>query len=154
VGLGTDGAASNNNLDLFLEMDTAAKLHKVATLDPTVLDAERLLRMATIEGARALGLAERIGSIEPGKKADLILIDTRKPHLTPMYHAASQLVYAARGSDVATVIVDGRILMEDGRLLTFNVEQTMDDVVGIAAEMSSQLAAQRANKKNSHDVQI
>ena len=141
VGLGTDGAASNNNLDLFLEMDTAAKLHKVATLDPTVLDAETVLRMATIEGARALGLAARIGSIEPGKKADLILIDTRKPHLTPMYHAASQLVYAARGSDVATVIVDGRILMEDHRLLTFDVEQAMDDVVGIAAEMSSQLAA-------------
>ena len=146
VGLGTDGAASNNNLDLFLEMDTAAKLHKVATLDPTVLDAETVLRMATIEGARALGLAERIGSIEPGKKADLILIDTRKPHLTPMYHAASQLVYAARGSDVATVIVDGRLLMEDGRLLTFDVKQAMDDVVGIAAEItparSSQLKGQ------------
>ncbi len=142
VGLGTDGAASNNNLDLFLEMDTAAKLHKVATLDPTVLDAETVLRMATIEGARALGLAGRIGSLEPGKQADLILIDTRKPHLTPLYHAASQLVYAARGSDVSTVIVDGRILMEDHRLLTFDVEQAMDDVNRIAVGMRSKLEVQ------------
>ncbi|HSO20035.1 MAG TPA: amidohydrolase, partial [Desulfosarcina sp.] len=85
VGLGTDGCASNNNLDLLSEMDTVAKLHKVNTMDPTVLDAGTVLAMATIEGARALGLADRIGSLEVGKEADVIVIDTRQPHLTPLY---------------------------------------------------------------------
>lgn len=132
VGLGTDGAASNNNLDLFLEMDTVAKLHKVQCLDPTVLDAAAVLRMATIDGARALGLGERIGSLEPGKQADLIVIDTHRPHLVPMYHPASQLVYAARGSDVAAVVIDGRLVMENGRILTFDVEQAMEEVTRIA----------------------
>jgi 5-methylthioadenosine/S-adenosylhomocysteine deaminase len=135
VGLGTDGAASNNNLDLFLEMDTAAKLHKVSTLDPTVLDAATVLRMATIDGARALGLGEVAGSLEPGKKADVVVVDTHRPHLTPMYHAASQLVYSARGSDVETVIVNGRILMQAGGLTTIDEEQAMEDVVRIAARI-------------------
>ncbi len=137
VGLGTDGAASNNNLDLFLEMDTAAKLHKVHRLDPTVLDAGTVLRMATIDGARALGLSERIGSLEPGKLADVIILDTHKPHLVPMYHPVSQLVYAARGSDVDAAVINGRIVMEHGRILTFDVEQTMDDVNRIAAQVAS-----------------
>jgi 5-methylthioadenosine/S-adenosylhomocysteine deaminase len=132
VGLGTDGAASNNNLDLFLEMDTAAKLHKVNCLDPTVLDSETVLRMATIDAARALGLADGVGSIEPGKKADIIVIDTRRPHLTPMYHPVSHLVYAARGSDVSTVIINGRMVMEDGRIQTFDVQQAMAEVKEIA----------------------
>jgi 5-methylthioadenosine/S-adenosylhomocysteine deaminase len=136
VGLGTDGAASNNNLDLFLEMDTAAKLHKGHRLDPTVLDAETVLRMATLGGAKALGLGERIGSLEPGKKADVILLDTRQPHWTPLYHPASQLVYAARGSDVTTVIINGRIVMENGRILTFDVQQAMHDVNAIALQSS------------------
>jgi 5-methylthioadenosine/S-adenosylhomocysteine deaminase len=135
VGLGTDGAASNNNLDLFLEMDTAAKLHKVNRLDPTVLDAATVLRMATIDGARALGLSERIGSLEPGKQADVILIDTHKPHLTPLYHPASQLVYAAKGSDVTSVVINGRVVMENGHVLTFDVGKAMDDVNRIAAEI-------------------
>jgi len=137
VGLGTDGAASNNNLDLFLEMDTVAKLHKVQCLDPTVLDAATVLRMATIDGARALGLGERIGSLEPGKQADVIVLDTRQPHLVPMYHPVSQLVYAARGSDVTAVVIDGRIVMENGRILTFDVEQAMDDVNRIALQISA-----------------
>lgn len=137
VGLGTDGAASNNNLDLFLEMDTAAKLHKVQRLDPTVLDADTVLRMATMDGARALGLSDRIGSIEPGKKADLIVIDTNRPHLVPMYHPVSHLVYAAKGSDVTTVIINGRVVMEGGRILTFDVEQAMSDVNRIAALIMS-----------------
>jgi 5-methylthioadenosine/S-adenosylhomocysteine deaminase len=135
VGLGTDGAASNNNLDLFLEMDTAAKLHKVQGLDPTVLDADTVLRMATLDGARALGLSGRIGSIEPGKKADLIIVDTRRPHLVPMYHPASQLVYAARGSDVTTAIINGRVVMEGGRILTFDVEQAMAEVDRLARQI-------------------
>jgi 5-methylthioadenosine/S-adenosylhomocysteine deaminase len=135
VGLGTDGAASNNNLDLFLEMDTAAKLHKVHRLDPTVLDAGTVLRMATSDGARALGLSDRIGSLEAGKQADVIILDTRKPHLVPMYHPASQVVYAARGSDVATVLINGRVVMENGCILTFDVEQAMEEANRIAAQI-------------------
>ena len=134
VGIGTDGAASNNNLDLFLEMDSAAKLHKVHRLDPTLLDAQTVLRMATIEGAKALGIGARTGSLEAGKQADIILIDTRRPHLTPLYHPASQLVYAARGSDVTTVMINGRLVMENGRILTFDVRQTMDEVNAIALQ--------------------
>ena len=137
VGLGTDGCASNNNLDLFLEMDTVAKLHKVHTLDPTVMDAETVLRMATIEGARALGLADRIGSLETGKQADIIVIDTNKPHLTPMYHPASHLVYAVRGSDVATVLIDGRLVMQDRQLKTIDLEAAMAAVVQISKEVKA-----------------
>ena len=131
VGLGTDGCASNNNLDMFLEMDTAAKLHKVATLDPTVMSAPAALRMATIDGARCLGLDKKIGSLEPGKLADLIIIDTAKPHLTPMYDPISHLVYAVNGADVQTVLINGRIVMENRRLLTLDVDallKTMRDI--------------------------
>jgi len=135
VGIGTDGCASNNNLDVFQEMDTVAKLHKANTLDPTVLDAYTVLRMATIQGAKALGLGDIIGSLKPGKNADLIVIDTHKPHLTPLYNPISHLVYAARGSDVTTSIINGRIVMENGILLSFDIEKAMDDVKQIAAEL-------------------
>jgi 5-methylthioadenosine/S-adenosylhomocysteine deaminase len=135
VGLGTDGCASNNNLDLFLEMDTAAKLHKVNTLDPTVLDAPTVFRMATLQGAKALGIDKRVGSLEPGKKADVIVIDTRKPHLTPMYNPISHVVYAARGSDVSTSIINGRVMMENGKLLSLDLEKAMADVNQIADEI-------------------
>ncbi|MFZ7128200.1 MAG: amidohydrolase [Desulfobacterales bacterium] len=128
VGIGTDGCASNNNLDLFSEMDTVAKLHKVATLDPTVMPAETVLRMATIDGARALGLEERIGSLEVGKQADLIVIDMDQPHLTPLYHPASHLVYAVRGSDVDTTIINGRVVMTRRRLLTIDLERVSANV--------------------------
>ncbi len=123
VGLGTDGCASNNNLDLFSEMDTAAKLHKVNTLDPTVMDALSVLKMATIHGARVLGLDGVTGSLEVGKKADVIVIDTHKPHLTPMYNAASHLVYAARGNDVIHSVINGRPVMEDRKLLTLDIAE-------------------------------
>jgi 5-methylthioadenosine/S-adenosylhomocysteine deaminase len=123
VGLGTDGCASNNNLDLFSEMDTAAKLHKVNTLDPTVMDALSVLKMATIHGARVLGLENVTGSLEVGKKADVIVIDTHKPHLTPMYNAASHLVYAARGNDVIHSIINGQPVMEDRELLTLDIAE-------------------------------
>ncbi len=129
VGIGTDGCASNNDLDLFSEMDTVAKLHKVAALDPTVMPAETVLKMATIDGARALGMGDRIGSLAVGKLADLIVIDTAKPHLTPMYHPDSHLVYAARGSDVDTVVIGGKVVMENRRLLTLDLETITSDVI-------------------------
>jgi 5-methylthioadenosine/S-adenosylhomocysteine deaminase len=132
TGLGTDGCSSNNNLDLFAEMDMAAKLHKANRLDPTVMDAATVLRMATIDGARALGLDRLTGSIETGKKADIIVIDTRKPHLTPMYNPASHLVYSVGGSDVSTTVVNGRVLMKDRRLLHMDLEKIMADARQIA----------------------
>ncbi|RPI79795.1 MAG: amidohydrolase [Desulfobacteraceae bacterium] len=125
VGLGTDGCASNNNLDLFSEMDMTAKLHKVHSLDPTVMDALTVLRMATAEGAKALGLGSITGSIEKGKKADLILVHTRQPHLTPLYSPYSHLVYAARGSDVTHTVINGVLVMENRRLLTLNEEEIL-----------------------------
>ena len=128
VGLGTDGCASNNNLDLFAEMDTAAKLHKINTMDTTVMDASTVLRMATIEGAKALGLGDMVGSLELGKKADLIVMDTNKPHLTPLYSPVSHLVYAARGNDVSHSIINGRLVMEERRLLTLDLFEIMEKV--------------------------
>lgn len=115
VGLGTDGVASNNDLDLFSEMDTVAKLHKIIQMDPCVMDAKTTVQMATINGARALGLDQITGSIEPGKQADLILVDTDKPHMTPMFDPYSAIVYSAKSSDVNTVMVDGEILVKEGQ---------------------------------------
>jgi 5-methylthioadenosine/S-adenosylhomocysteine deaminase len=137
TALGTDGCSSNNNLDLFGEMDMAAKLHKASSLDPTVMKAGTVLRMATIEGARALGLASITGSLEVGKKADIIVIDTCKPHLTPMYHPASHLVYAVTGSDVGATVVNGRVLMRDRRLQHMDLQQVMADAHQIAGEIRS-----------------
>jgi 5-methylthioadenosine/S-adenosylhomocysteine deaminase len=137
TGLGTDGCSSNNNLDLFAEMDMAAKLHKASRLDPTVMDAATVLRMATIDGARALGLDNITGSIETGKKADIIVIDTRKPHLTPMYHPASHLVYSVGGSDVSATVVNGRVLMKNRRLMHMDIEKVMADARQIAETIRS-----------------
>jgi 5-methylthioadenosine/S-adenosylhomocysteine deaminase len=128
VALGTDGCASNNNLDLFGEMDSCAKLHKVATLDPTVLPAPKVLQMATRNGARALGLEGRAGELAPGRWADLIVVDFEKPHLVPLSDPVSHLVYAAGGSDVRHTIIHGRLVMEDRRLLTMDVNEVMDHV--------------------------
>ncbi|MDX2030935.1 MAG: amidohydrolase [Blastocatellia bacterium] len=122
VGLGTDGAASNHDLSLWEEIDTAAKLHKLVTMKPTVLSAPEAFAMATIGGARALHMEKEIGSIEAGKRADVILVDLRAPHLTPMYNLYSHLVYAAKASDVTHTIVNGRILMRNRRLLTLPEE--------------------------------
>jgi 5-methylthioadenosine/S-adenosylhomocysteine deaminase len=125
VGLGTDGCASNNNLDLFKEMDTAAKLGKVGTLDPVNMGATTVLDMATIWGAKVLGLHNEIGTIEVGKKADVITIDLRKPHLTPLYNPMSTIVYSASGSDVRDVIVNGRVLMKDRKFTGLDAEEVM-----------------------------
>ena len=132
IGLGTDGCASNNNLDLFTEMDMAAKLHKLNAMDTTVMDAVTVLRMATIEGAKALGMDAITGSLEEGKKADIIVIDVKKPHLTPMYNPYSHLVYAARGNDVAHTIINGKLVMEGRKLLGLE----LDEIMGRAREKS------------------
>ena len=120
VGLGTDGAASNNDLDMFEAMRFAALLHKVKTGDPRALPATTALEMATINGARALGLESAIGSLESGKRADLAIVSTANARLTPLYDPVSHLVYAARGDDVRTVMVNGRVLMRDRKMLTLD----------------------------------
>ena len=114
TGLGTDGSASNNNLDLFTEMDIAAKLHKAAMSDPCLMKAEEVIEMATAGGAKVLGIDKITGSLSTGKKADIIIIDADTPHLVPMYNPFSSLVYSANGSDVRDVIVDGKIRVSDG----------------------------------------
>jgi 5-methylthioadenosine/S-adenosylhomocysteine deaminase len=125
IGLATDGAASNNNLDLFEEMDLAAKLQKIARRDPRALPAQQVVEMATITGARALHLEKQIGSLEAGKKADLIIVDTGAPHAVPMYNAYSEIVYALKASDVRTVVIAGKILMEERRMLTLNEKEIL-----------------------------
>ena len=122
VGLGTDGAASNNDLNLWEEMDTAAKLHKLISKDPKVVSAQEAFEMATIRGARALHLDKEIGSIEKGKRADLVVVDLDDLNQTPYYNIYSDLVYATKAADVRTVIIEGRIIMRDRRLLTLNEE--------------------------------
>lgn len=120
VGLGTDGAASNNDLSMWEEMDTAAKLHKLVSGDPKTLSAEQAFEMATIRGARALHLDNLIGSLEVGKRADLAIVDFDSLHQTPFYNLYSHLVYATKAADVRTVIINGRIVMLNRRLLTLN----------------------------------
>jgi len=126
VGLGTDGAASNNDLNILGEMSTAAKLQKAITGDPTALNAQEALSMATRWGAEAMAMSSLIGSLEVGKAADIISIDMRKPHLSPHYNVFSNLVYAARASDVDTTIVNGRVVVSGGRLLSGDEDEIMD----------------------------
>jgi 5-methylthioadenosine/S-adenosylhomocysteine deaminase len=127
VGLGTDGAASNNDLNLWEEMDTAAKLHKVISKDPKVVTAQEAFEMATLRGARALHLEREIGSLEKGKRADLVIVDLDDLNQTPYYNIYSDLVYATKAADVRTVIVEGRVIMRDRRLLTLNEETIKAD---------------------------
>ncbi len=126
VGLGTDGAASNNNLDMFQTMDFTAKLHKLVNMNPTVLSAQTVLEMATLGGARVLGLEKEIGSLEAGKKADVILLNVESAHALPMYNVYSHLVYTMKGSDVRTSIINGRLVMNDRRVLTLDEKQVYD----------------------------
>jgi 5-methylthioadenosine/S-adenosylhomocysteine deaminase len=141
VGLGTDGCASNNTLDMIKEMSTAAKLHKVARLDPTVMDARTVVRMATTEGAKALGMGKITGSLEVDKKADIIIIGLDKPHLTPLYNEYSHLVYAANGADVDTVIINGKVVMENRQLLTIDETEIMQEVREIAINIKKSFQA-------------
>jgi 5-methylthioadenosine/S-adenosylhomocysteine deaminase len=120
IGLGTDGAASNNDLDMFEAMRTASLLHKLQTNDPRAVSARAALEMATIRGARALGMEGAIGSLQPGKRADIIVVDVSKARHTPMYDPVSHLVYVVKGSDVRSTVVNGRVLMRDGTVTTLD----------------------------------
>jgi len=139
VALGTDGCASNNNLDMLQEMDTVAKLHKVSRLDPTAMSAKTVLRMATVDGARALGMGADAGRLSAGMKADVITLDFNRPHLTPLYHEESHLVYCASGSDVDNVVINGRLVMEGRKILTFDEGEAMDRVNAIARRIRASL---------------
>lgn len=140
VGLGPDGpAGSNNDFNMFEEMDLAAKLQKVATLNPQALPATQALEMATIRGARALGMEKEIGSLEPGKKADLITVRIDRPNAQPLYDAVSQMVYALKASDVRDVMVNGRPVVRDERCLTLNEAQVLAKAAEYRAKVSASL---------------
>jgi len=140
VGLGTDGAPSNDDLDLFEEIDTAAKLQKVARLDPTAFDARRAVELATLGGARVLGLDDRIGSIEVGKEADLVLLGGTRAGLVPRGDPWGFLAYVAKGSDVRSVVVAGRVLLEDGELTTIDEAAAAEAVIAWRARIDGALA--------------
>jgi 5-methylthioadenosine/S-adenosylhomocysteine deaminase len=123
VSLGTDGASSNNNLSMFKELNLAALINKAVDEDALSVKAEDALRMATINGARGLQWDREIGSLEVGKRADIILVDLDKPHLTPRHNLVSSLAYSTYGSDVNTVIVDGRVLMHNREMKTIDMEK-------------------------------
>jgi 5-methylthioadenosine/S-adenosylhomocysteine deaminase len=135
AGLATDGAASNNDLDMFEAMRTAAFLQKVATGDPQALPAHQALELATRRGAESLGLEGRIGSLEPGKQADIITVSMDGARQTPMYDPVSHLVYVARGTDVRTTIVAGRVLMRDGRVTSLSPESVLRDARAMAEKV-------------------
>lgn len=139
VGIGTDGPASNNNLDLFEEMRCASLLAKLISNDPEALGAPTVLRMATSDGARLLGMYDKIGSLVPGKLADVIVVDLDRPHLTPVYDPLSHLVYSARGSDVRHVLVNGRLVVDHGRIITADEKQLKHEVRAKAAEIGRSL---------------
>jgi 5-methylthioadenosine/S-adenosylhomocysteine deaminase len=139
VALGTDSAVSNNSLDLFEEMKVASLLQKMHRWDPRAVPAQVALDMVTINGAKALGAEHLIGSIEIGKKSDLILVELKKPHLTPLHNIISNLVYSAKGSDVATTIVNGKILMENYEFKTLNEEEVLAKASESAFELVSKL---------------
>ena len=135
VGLGTDGAASNNDLDMFEAMRQAAFLHKLVSEDPRAIPAPLAIQMATIDGARALGMERDIGSLEPGKRADVIVVSMASARQTPMYDAQSHLVYVTRGDDVKTTIVNGRILMRDRKVLTLDRNAVLAEARAFAARV-------------------
>ena len=141
VGLGPDGPASNNNLDMWEEMRLAATLHKATTGDATAVSARAALEMATIGGARCLGLEKETGSLEVGKRADIVLVDFDRPHLMPRHNVVSHLVYAAGASDVHSTIVDGRFLLRHGEWKTLDVERIGAACQQIADELSAKAAA-------------
>ena len=132
VGIGTDGCSSNNTLNMFKEMTICSFVQKVNAMDPTVLPAEEILKLGTIGGAKAMRWDDEIGTLEVGKKADLILVDINKPHFAPWNNTVSDLVYSAQGSDVKTTIVNGKVLMKNYEVLTMDVEKIMAETFRIA----------------------
>lgn len=139
VGLGTDGAASNNNLDMWQEMNTAAKLHKNELRDPTAMPAEEVFALATIGGALALHQEKSIGSLESGKWADIVLVDLEQSHLKPMYNIYSVLVYAVRAGDVTDTIVAGKVLMRDRQVLTVDQNALFPEVARMLERITKSL---------------
>lgn len=126
VGLGTDGAASNNDLSILGEMSTAAKVHKAISGDPTVIDSKTALLMATKNGADIIGLGDRIGSIKAGKQADIVIADLNKPHLSPIYDIYSHITYCMRPSDIETVLVNGKVIVDNRTLTTMDEWEILD----------------------------
>ena len=135
VGIGTDGVGSTTTLDLFEEMKTAAYLQKINTMEPTSINAYDILKMSTIEGARVLGLENEIGTVEVGKKADLIFINTDKTHLYPENDLCTNLVYSANGADVDTVIIDGKVIMQNRKLLTINEKHVKKNIAKVVKRL-------------------
>lgn len=125
VGIGTDGAASNNDVDMFSEMDTVAQIHKVARMDPTAMTAEQTLHAATLGGAKCLGAETKTGTLTVGKKADMIVLNMNQPHLTPLYNIPSHLVYAAQGADVLHSIINGQVVMESRELKSLDEDRIL-----------------------------
>lgn len=140
VLLGVDGPQSGNDLDMWLAMRLAAILHKGNNQDPTLLPAPDVVKMATCDVAEALGLGERIGSLEVGKLADIILIDLHKPHLVPLYDLYAHLVYAIGREDVTTVLINGQVVMRDRQMLTLDEEETLGDVNKIGHQIAAATA--------------
>jgi 5-methylthioadenosine/S-adenosylhomocysteine deaminase len=127
VGIGTDGAASNNDLDMFEAMRQAAFQQKLITMDPTAISAPEALEMATIGGARVVGQQARVGSLEPGKRADLIVVGLSKARQVPLFDPVAQIVYSSRGDDVETTVVNGKVLMRDRKMLTLDEARVLSD---------------------------
>lgn len=140
VGIGTDGVASNNDLDLFDEVRSAAFIHKLNSNDPTVLDAQTALELATMGGARVLGMEHLIGSLEIGKRADIIILDMDQPHAHPVYNIYSLIVYSLRGSDVDTVLVDGKLMVHNRKLVTLDLDRLYDKVDLLARQITGKSA--------------
>lgn len=145
AALGSDQACGNNSCNMFTEMRMAAFLNKVRSRDPTVLPAWRVLRLVTIDAAKTLGLENQLGSIEKGKRADLIIVNLKTPQTTPILttpvrNVVSNLVYSARGSEVDTVIVDGGIIMENRKILTIREERALEEAQKAAEKIASRAA--------------
>lgn len=148
VSLGVDGAASNNNQDMFELIKMAALLQKVATCDPTSISAEKALEMATIDGAKSLGLESEIGSLEPGKKADIILVDLKQTNMTPLNRVPSQLVYCGKGANVDTVIIDGKVVMENKKIKTVDEEEVIKNAQRAADDLIRRSGMEKWRKRS------
>jgi len=146
IGLGTDGAASNNDLDMWEEMRLASLLQKVDRMDPEVLPASTVLGMATIGGATAIGLGDKVGSLEIGKRADLIQVAFEDVHHVPTFDVISHLVFVSDEQDVASVVVDGKVLMKEREMLTIDTERVSSEATALASRI--QAALQARNQKN------